>query len=484
MKRFLPWCALLFLSASPLAFGHGVNFFEYAPDPWQSRRLVVSAADTPSQTFQLGQDAILQSFDLWMDNLGESGSITFTLLDDQNTTLATKVKTISALPAVPGGNKLHIDLNSTVVVEKNKPYTIRITPQETMLGLGLYYANRITFLEHNQDYASDYSNGAAKLGSEEQNYSFKFALYAASGGSGSTLTEDEEQPNSSSTSPMVFITNARVVNTTYNSVTLAWTTNIAADSRVTIRTQLDPLYVYASGFDPTLELEHTITIGGLTQNADYFADVFSQQGDALLLSTYTIAFHTPKPTAEELVAQQTQNQPAQPAQQPTQPATPNNQPATNNPTANQPATNSTPSNQPTSNQNQSALPALNFGSGSRSGNFSVSWQTPAGGAPETGWRIDIFDADKNLERQFYLPSKVTEKDIAALPAGEHTAIVYANDNGTFTKVATPAVFSIKSQVAKHIWISIALAVLFFGGTSWLVIWWFMREKSPLPEIEE
>lgn len=475
---------ILTFSAAPVALAHGVVSFEFAPDPWASTRLIASSGATPYQLFSPQSNITLTAFDLWLDNTGESGPITFTLADEEGTTLNTITTELPTLSAVPGGNKFHVNLTKDVALTAGKVYSIKIDCG--LLGFGLYYANRINVLEHNRVVANEYTGGAARLGQETQSYSFKFALRspAPTGGDGA---DDTEPANQSSPAPNIMITNARVVGTTPTTATFAWTTNIAADTRVTLRTQLNPLYVVASGFDPTLELEHYITVGGLIPNVNYFADVFSGQGSALLLTTYTIGFKTPlqsttqsAPESQQTTstAQQTQNQTSEQKSQSTA------QSQTNSQNSSQSQQN-TGSQNTTSNSTNGAAGTTNSLSITTNGSPELSWEElTAGDAPENGYRIDIFDSNNELVRQVNLPGTTENYALKDLEPGTHTIIVYASRaSSTYEKVAPAKTILVQSRDMTLTLKIIGVAALWIATWSAYFWWKFKKEKIVLPPEE-
>jgi hypothetical protein len=437
----------LFL-ASPASAHDGI-FFEYAPDAWASKRHSVLSDATPYQLFQPTSDFLLTGFDFWVDNTESSGSVTFTLSDSDNATIATKNITLPQIASIAGGTKHHIDLTNSQTLHGGQTYSIQITTQ--LPGMGLYYADRINFLEHNRLYTTPYTHGAARLGSTEQNFTFKFALHSPDVAGGED-EEPEQEPPATPSSTVVSISNARIADVGANTVTAAWTTNIAADSRITLRTQLNPLYITHTITDATLELEHTLTVHGLSPNTNYFADVYSSQGETLVLSTYTLSFKT------------------DPGAPPVPPAAP----ATTTTTPSQSATSSTPTS-------SSTLPGLGVGAQGL-GTVEVTWSAPTDGEPSNDYRIDIFDENRNLERQITVPSGTHSKEITQLAGGEHHIVVYANDNGVYEKVATPTTFSLNNR-ASFLNIIILVSLLAGAGIGGYMFYKSRKTKSALPPEE-
>jgi len=170
-KFFLFLSVLLFLN--PLfVFAHGTNYLEFNPD--QSNSLKVVDVATPSQVF-FAQNDFLGGLDVWVANPGSSGTATFALLNDQGSTLTSKTVTIPYVAQISSGIKFHVDFNSQIAVLADEKYSIRIT--SSMPELRFYYSDRVQLISHNAPFVSPYITGVAKLGSEEQTFSFKYALY-------------------------------------------------------------------------------------------------------------------------------------------------------------------------------------------------------------------------------------------------------------------------------------------------------------------
>lgn len=491
MMRFQHWLAApLLLSAiltAPLAQAHGDVYFEFAPDAWASMRHVVSAGETPYQLFEPSSALLLTAYDLWVDNTGDAGLVTLTLADDEGTTLRTNTITLPSLPAVPGGNKLHINLSSDLLLTAGRQYSIKI--DSSLLGFGLYYADRIAFLGHNEATRGTYSYGAARLGQAVQPFSFKFGLRKTPASGAATTDTDTGlvgAPPATTTTPppvtqQISISNARIISTTGTTVTIAWSTDIAADSRASVRSQLDPLYVVASGYDPTLELEHTLTIGGLIPKVNYFADVFSSQGSELVLTTYTLSFKTGSAAATAPTTPSA-TPPAATPQTPTTPSSPT-APSPSTPAASQPATSPNATTGAPQGSSSPSVPQITIGEGDADGAL-ISWPSPAPGEPEpTRYRVDVFNSNRNLVRSIQVPAGTTSKDVPKLEPGIHHAIVYAERGGVFSKVAPAVTFLLQSNDMGLIWKIVLLTILWIVGIGGYFVWKFKKEKTVLPPEE-
>ena len=161
-----------FLLVPLFIFAHGTNYIEFNPDSAESLKMIDGAA--PSQVFYVQND-FLGGADLWIANPGSSGLATFDLLNDQGYILTSKTVTISTIAQTGNGTRLHVDFGSQIAVLADKKYSIRVV--SSMPELQLYYSDRIQVVSHNAPFLSEYITGVGKLGSDEQTFSFKHALY-------------------------------------------------------------------------------------------------------------------------------------------------------------------------------------------------------------------------------------------------------------------------------------------------------------------
>lgn len=164
--------AALFLGGFNFVFAHGDRYLEFDPDTSDS--LKVAEVETPSQTFT-AQNDFLGGFDLWLSNDGSAGEAVFDILNEQGSVVSTKTLTIPVIPEVEGGTRFHVDLPNQFAVTSYKKYTIRIS--SPLPDLKLHYSDRVRLVGYNAPFVSEYLTGVGKLGSEEQTFSFKYALY-------------------------------------------------------------------------------------------------------------------------------------------------------------------------------------------------------------------------------------------------------------------------------------------------------------------
>lgn len=161
-----------FLLAPLSILAHGINYLEFNPD--NSSLLKVSEVATPAQVFFVQND-FLGGVNLWIANPGSSGTVTFDLLNDQGVVLRSQTITVPTIAETSNGTKFHIDFSSQAAVKSSSKYSVRVI--SSIPELRLYYSERVQLVAHNAPFVSEYVTGVGKLGSEEQSFSFKYALY-------------------------------------------------------------------------------------------------------------------------------------------------------------------------------------------------------------------------------------------------------------------------------------------------------------------
>lgn len=465
---------------------HGSVYYDYSPDPWQSQRFSASSASSIEQVFQPRVDIVLEGFDFWLDNTGSSGSINFTLLNSLGSVLATKSVNIATTAQSAGGTKVHVDLSSGVELSSSNTYSIRFSSYPS--GLGIYYANTLSrFLTHNEVFVSEFLFGKARVDGVDEEFTFKYALYGYLIDEASQLSVQSEE-SAEETAQDLIISGARIASVTANSATLAWTTNKAADSGATAREQLNPLYVISSAYDNTMELEHAITLTGLKKNFSYFADIYSTDSSGETVSTFTISFKTSAvedgPTEEDSEAfdedlADTQDQ--------------------------SPVQELDEDEEGSSSAEETILaddegdvgPGFDFGdevtveqvgqpdfSGGNKGSagFFISWTESALGPPSSGYRVDIFDNNHRLIKQFILSPNIRTQEISGLLNGNYKAIVYSNDGGVYKKVAASDFLVSEEGSGLRTMFLVIAPILLILGLIWFL--WHRRKKANLSYAEK
>lgn len=500
MKIFLVLLIGGLLWASP---AHAAIFYEFNPDYSQS--LLVASSETVSEVF-LPLNDYLGSLDFWVSNANTAGNATFTLYNSVGTAIAERIVSVPAIADTADGTRFHVALPAQLAVTGNTPYRVRIATANPKFRL--YYADATQLLAHNGSPLPAYTGGLARIGNNDMGFSFKFALYenqesappqltgvtvtqqssaqtnitfnanepvdrrlqyggitvdyngeyssCAPGiqvcsltlavspattyqytltvkdvwGNQSTATGNFTTLNagqtptptptaSASTSPTPTATssptpdttapaiiNARLVTSTPHTASFAWTTNEAANGIVVVQT-LPYLIGAGTNNDNTLELEHFINVGNLSPDTYFRATITSS--DAVGNSAQaTVDFLTPSETM------------------PTPSASPGTTPP---PTA-------------------SPTPTPSGGTIEVTGppdNPQITWSPPAGGDPETGYRIDIFDSENKLIKTVIVPPGQNQVALGTLPEGNNRVVVYANNNEVFEKVAAPTSLNVSSR---------------------------------------
>lgn len=235
-------------------------------------------------------------------------------------------------------------------------------------------------------------------------------------------------PTPDATKPV--ITNARVAINTPTSLGFAWTTSKASNSTVVV--QLTPVLITVGGnSDATLELEHYVTVGGLTADTYYAVRITSTDTWGNTAST-SLTVLTPKEAPAP--------DPVPPAQNPIQPS------ATPIPTI---------------------APITATGV---AGATEISWTQPTTTEPEE-YRIDVFDAQQRLVKSIIVPKDTERARIEGLAEGDHRIVVYAQHDGVYEKVSAPATtrvrrVSLLERVALYapMGIGITLGIVVLGIT--------------------
>lgn len=520
MKKIFIFFAIIAAVAivSVMVFAHGNSFFEFAPNT-VSKSLTVSKVETPYQFFKPYNDFI-GGFDIWIENQGAAGYASFGLRDSNDNLLAAKTVSVPYTAEKWGGAKLHVDFDEPVNVSSTAMHKIKIL--SSMPKLKIYYAEKNQLLLHNtyQYFLAD-AVGTARLGSVDQDFSFKFALYEGNdnlapiisnvttsavsasetkiefganepvdhkiifsadgevaqtidfsgnyrlcpvglGVCGSVLSvktdkfytyqlfvKDEwgneaqlsgffesmksvlppespatsslpEEPPVKDVNPPV-ISNSRLVDLSSYSAKIAWQTNEAADSDLTIFNAAGSQKI-VNVVDNVLELEHVLETGNVLKPNTQYSAVLSSKDSSGNAGTQVIALTT----LEEKTAAPDSNQKIAPN---SSGVDKNNQEASYSRTISGSPSNSL---------------GVQFLENDENGNTIISWSAPNGGEPTDGYRIDIFDENKELKQQIFVSSGTHEVKVK-LGSGKYTVIVYANNGGLFEKVAEELVVTISEK---------------------------------------
>lgn len=486
-----------------------LKFFEFAPDFADS--LTVSVVETPYQVFTPYDDYI-SGFDLWMENAGASGSASFSLLDQNNNTLASKNITISNTGIVWGGKKFHIQLSQPIKIESFNKYKIKIS--SSLPKLKLYYAGLVQLLEHNADYSLDKNISPAVLGTTEQNFAFKFALYEDGDVSAPLILNVTSTIISQNTAKITFNTNEPVDykvdnssfygnyfkcqmdicgqeflipsnNAVYNfrltvkdvwgnesyydgsigTSTIVSTATSTATSTDDTSTSTPPETVINDTAPPVISDIRFVSlepkkakIGWKTDEAANSSilvgldigggQVITSIGDAIYELEHVLS-------TDEILYPETKYY----ASITSIDSSGNSAVSTINFTTPKAAQNPLLNNPPAESERQSILNVATFAENGQT-SININWQVPLT-EPINGYRIDIFDGNKKLVKQLFVGSGIYQAIIDGLPSGDYYAVVYENNDGVFEKIAKPADFNVIQPVKKSFFFWYLL--LFAGG---------------------
>lgn len=170
-KKFLFTLLLALFFIAPSVQGAEMRYFEFAPDI-SGTSLIGSTA---VYQYVKPYDDYISGFDVWVSNTGSSGSASFSLRAQNDMVLATKSVTIPNAPPVWGGTFVHVALPSSVHVSSTETYKIRMTT--SMPSLRLYTVDLTQLRPHDSGEPIPPQVLPAYVGTTEQRYAYKFALY-------------------------------------------------------------------------------------------------------------------------------------------------------------------------------------------------------------------------------------------------------------------------------------------------------------------
>jgi hypothetical protein len=226
--------------------------------------------------------------------------------------------------------------------------------------------------------------------------------------------DDSEEDQGDVIAPV--LTNARVVAVQDQFVQVAWHSNEAANSRLTVVLPTDPSKIITTVSDQTFELEHFLsTASVLMPETDYLGIVSSADPSGNISST-TIAFKTlAAPPGDEGDDSKEDGKTDDGAT--TTPGTPDD------------------------GSQDEVLPPIEVHDSDEGEGVEISWSPtiPA----KDGYRIDIFDKNHKLIDQQFVNAETYKIIVKGLKPGTYYVVVYANNDGVFQKVGQPLFFSIQ-----------------------------------------
>ena len=498
----------------PKTIAAELKYFESVYDAAGSLMLATAG---PSYQYFIPYDDYVSGFDIWVENEGISGTASFGLRDGNDNLLASKTINISYIARTPAGQKLHIAFAQPIAVVSNQIYKIKII--SSMPKLKIYYSNLVDVQVHNAANVLERQIRPAYVGTNEQSFFFKFALYEdgdvsqpivsnfsvnvisgektnfrfnanepvdykiaywPNGGniqetnffndfyscdegirecvleiktlpdtdynyqlvvkdawgnetniSGNFVSSSDWTPPIATSTPAStstpqnpennsapIISNVSITVLDDKSIKIAWQTNKAANSSLLISLDAPGEQVIISVGDSVFELDHVLSSGNILRaSTKYIAKIASIDASGNY-AYQTIGFETLSSVF-------------QPPQQQD-----NNQASTTAPNQIQ--------NQP----NSQNILSSNVEQDNQGNYFlNVAWndnQLSGTG----GYRIDVFDSNKNLSKRVLISREKRSAIIEGLPSGEYYAVVYSNNNGVFEKVAAPANFQIPADEGK------------------------------------
>jgi hypothetical protein len=248
-----------------------------------------------------------------------------------------------------------------------------------------------------------------------------------------TQGNQQQQPVAQS----LVIANARVVAVSNAAAMIAWDTNRAANSLLTVSTDPVggmPLKTIADG---AYELTHTIaTTDVLAANTSYYATIVSRDRDGSV-AALVLPFGTLKKSATTTLPLP---------------------------------------------YDASAGQARSFVADDQA-SVSITWNALSGGGePTGGYRIDVIDARGNLSRTMAVAPGTHTVTLPMLTGGEYHAVVYGDNNGVVEKIAEPIAVTVRKTAPPIdtyaliqkpvVYIPSTIFVMLVGG-----LYWYSRKQK-------
>lgn len=171
--RWLSAFAIVLGLSVPQAVSADSVYYEFSPDFAQS--LLVANSPQPVEQLFLSLNDHISSFDVWISTNSTTGDATFELYDPSGTRIATRTLSVPAIADSSIGTRLKIGLPSQVSAVANQAYFFRVIT--SMPALRLYHSIQQKILAHNAVPQATYAGGLARVGGEEREFAFTFALY-------------------------------------------------------------------------------------------------------------------------------------------------------------------------------------------------------------------------------------------------------------------------------------------------------------------
>lgn len=501
MKKIFVVSGIL-ISALPFSVSAAeLKYFEFSSDI--SDALQIFSVETPYQMFTPYDDYV-SGFDFWLENFGDSGAARFEFLTESNAVLSSKTLDVPYTGGVWGGKKFHVQLSQPVKVDSYKKYKVKIS--SALPQLKLHHVPLVQILEHNAVYSPDKVVGPAVLGSTEQEFAFKFALYETNDISAPVVSNVSSTLSSQNKIRISFNANEpvdyKISGATsffgnyfkcYEGISLCVLdipapSNAAGDYQLAVKdvwgnevsysvsagTLISGLSTSSVSNQPreiardtappvisdvrVVSLEpNKVKIGWKTDetaNSSLSVEldkpgvhIVTSIGDAAyelehILSTDAVLF----PSTKYYAAVSSIDSSGNSAIARMAFITPAISPPIQKQSEQQIQQTQTQQTQQNQKIQQVSRLAIEVGGGN-AGSINISWLLSAA-KPRNGYRVDIFDNGKRLIRQIFAGSDSSQAAIEGLPPGDYYAIVYENNDGVFEKTAAPTDFKVAVQPAE------------------------------------